>query len=187
MDFEESVPYGPWLNKRSPNASLCAGADAHPCIVEQHINVMVVLLHWAMRKSNLFFFLKVCDLFGQSDLILRESQPIQLEQLEEKLAFITKNMEILKSQYGQGCQCFSFPDWCQRQVLCWFASIFLPNTRTDPTAKPHMAVHICDGSTHRVRQEDHEFNVSLHYTVNRGKPGLHSQTRANLKWCGFLW
>lgn len=43
-----------WLNKRSPNASLCAGADAHPCIVEQHINMMVVLLHWAMRKSNLF-------------------------------------------------------------------------------------------------------------------------------------
>lgn len=65
-----------------------------------------------MRKSNLFFFLKkkICDLFGQSDLILRESQPMQLEQLEEKLAFITKNMKILKSQYGQGCQCFSFPD-----------------------------------------------------------------------------
>lgn len=35
---------------------------------------------------------------------------MQLEQLEEKLAFITKNMKILKSQDGQGCQCFSFPD-----------------------------------------------------------------------------
>lgn len=35
---------------------------------------------------------------------------MQLEQLEEKLAFITKNMKILKSQYEQSCQCFSFPD-----------------------------------------------------------------------------
>lgn len=33
---------------------------------------------------------------------------MELEQLDEKLAFITENMKILKSQYGQGCQCFSF-------------------------------------------------------------------------------
>lgn len=174
------------LNKRSPNASLCAGADAHPYIVEQHINAMVVLLHWAMRESNLFKK-KICDLFGQSDLILRESRPMELEQPEEKLAFITKNMKILKSQYGQGCQGFSFPDWCQRQGLGWLAFSFLPNTRTVPMAKPGMAMHICDGSTHRLRQEDHEFNANLHCTVNWGQPGLPGQTRANLKWGGFHW
>lgn len=101
--------------------------------------------------------------------------------------FYYREHENIKITVRTGLPVLQLPDWCQRQVLGWLTSNVLPNTRMVPMAKPCMVVDICDGSTHRLRQEEQEFNVNLHYTVNRGQLGLHLQTRANLKWGGFLW
>ncbi|KAL6041272.1 hypothetical protein STEG23_022978, partial [Scotinomys teguina] len=61
---------------------------------------------------------------------------------------------------------------------------FLQNTRTDPVPGPQgqarSSTPVIEAPS-RLRQEDHEFNVSLNYTANRGQPGIRHQTLANLK------
>lgn len=43
-----------WFNRQNSSASLCAGADAHPRIVEQHINAMVVYYTELWEKVTFF-------------------------------------------------------------------------------------------------------------------------------------